>query len=90
MRSVWAQYSVLAGDGESRSILQAKLKDGGIPTAVYYPLPLHLQTAYAYLGYRKGDFPVSEDSASRIFSLPMHPYLEAQDQERIIKAMNTA
>ena len=83
MQSAWAQYSILARDEEHRSLLQAKLKEAGIPTAIYYPKPLHLQKAFAGLGYGEGDFPVSEDASRRIFSLPMHPYLKAEDQERI-------
>lgn len=83
MRSVWAQYSVLSRDGNHRSLLQKKLQDNKIPTAVYYPRPLHLQKAFASLGYKTGDFPVSEDTAGRIFSLPMHPYLSEQDQRQI-------
>jgi UDP-2-acetamido-2-deoxy-ribo-hexuluronate aminotransferase len=83
-KSSWAQYSILAKDEKHRSKLQAKLKDAGVPTAIYYPKPLHLQTAFSYLGYRQGDFPVSEDCASRIFSLPMHPYLPGEDQKRIV------
>jgi UDP-2-acetamido-2-deoxy-ribo-hexuluronate aminotransferase len=63
--------------------MTAALKAGGVPTAVYYPIPLHRQKAYAALGYREGDFPVSDDCAGRIFSLPMHPYLAAADQSRI-------
>ena len=70
--SVWAQYSVLS---ESRELLQQKLQAAQIPTAIYYPLPLHLQRAFAHLGYKPGDFPVSESASRRIFSLPMHPYL---------------
>lgn len=79
----WAQYSVLAKGVKSRSALLESLKRGGIPTAIYYPIPLHLQTAFASLGYHPGDLPVSEACAQRIFSLPMHPYLSEQDQERI-------
>jgi UDP-2-acetamido-2-deoxy-ribo-hexuluronate aminotransferase len=86
-QSVWAQYSILSRSGAERERLLIKLKQAGIPTAVYYPKPLHLQTAFAYLGYREGDFPVSEDCARRIFSLPMHPYLAAEDQERIVMAL---
>jgi len=63
------------------------LKAAGIPTAIYYPKPLHLQTAFGYLGYKEGDFPISEDYSQRIFSLPMHPYLSKADQERIISAL---
>jgi UDP-2-acetamido-2-deoxy-ribo-hexuluronate aminotransferase len=82
-KSAWAQYSLLVRDSAERSELMAKLKDAGIPTAIYYPKPLHRQTAFAGLGYKEGDFPVSEDCARRIFSLPMHPYLAAADQRRI-------
>ena len=82
--SVWAQYSVLS---ESRELLLQKLQEAQIPTAIYYPLPLHLQKAFAHLGYKPGDFPVSESASRRIFSLPMHPYLEQADQERIIRVL---
>ena len=82
-KSVWAQYSILARDENHRSQLQAKLKAADIPTAVYYPKPLHLQTAYASLGYKEGEFAISEDCSRRIFSLPMHPYIEEKDQMKI-------
>ena len=59
------------------------MEEAGIPTAIYYPKPLHLQTAFGSLGYRAGDFPFSEDYAQRIFSLPMHPYLTADEQDKI-------
>jgi len=78
--SAWAQYSVLH---PRRDEMIIKLRENGIPTAVYYPIPLHLQEAFAGLGYRHGDFPVAEKIAGEIFSLPMHPYLESQAQERI-------
>ncbi len=87
IKSAWAQFSILTPDGTTRTRIQEKLKEKGIPTAVYYPKPLHLQTAFADLGYEKGDFPVSEDCASRIFSLPMHPYLSKEDQTRICKEL---
>ncbi len=83
IKSAWAQYSILTFDGATRSRIQERLKEKGIPTAVYYPKPLHLQIAFADLGHEKGDFPVSEDCASRIFSLPMYPYLSKEDQARI-------
>ena len=85
--SVWAQYSILAKDETHRSALLEKLKAAGIPTAVYYPKPLHMQTAFTGLGHQPGDFPVSEDCARRIFSLPMHPYLKEADQERIAEVL---
>jgi UDP-2-acetamido-2-deoxy-ribo-hexuluronate aminotransferase len=82
-KSVWAQYSVMAASSEHRQRLQGGLKQAGIPTAVYYPKPLHLQTAFSRLGYKEGDFPHSEDVSLRIFSLPMHPYLKPEEQETI-------
>ena len=85
MQSIWAQYSVLAADEQHRAAIQDHLRAEGIPTAIYYPIPLHLQPAFAYLKHSAGDFPVSEDCSRRIFSLPMHPYLEKKDQDRIIK-----
>ena len=87
-RSVWAQYSVLAKDETHRNLLMDKLKAAGTPTAIYYPKPLHLQTAYSALGYKKGDFPISESCAERIFSIPMHPYLKKEDQKKISEAIN--
>ena len=78
--SVWAQYSVLS---PVRDKLMAALKAAGVPTAIYYPKPLHLQTAYQHLGYEPGAFPVSENAAKTIFSLPMHPYLQKEQIELI-------
>ncbi len=85
--SVWAQYSVLARDGEHRDACQQALREAEIPTAVYYPIPLHLQKVFSHLGYKPGDLPVCEDLAGRIFSLPMHPYLERADQERMAQVL---
>jgi dTDP-4-amino-4,6-dideoxygalactose transaminase len=85
--SVWAQYSILAKNENHRLGLQARLKEAGVPTAICYPKPLHLQAAFQSLGYKSGDFPVSEDAASRIFSIPMHPYLASKDQEKIAKVL---
>lgn len=82
--SVWAQYCVLARDTEHRTECMEKLKEAGVPSVIYYPKPLHLQKAFESLGYSEGDFPVTEDVASRIFALPMHPYLSAEDQETIV------
>ncbi|MFY4730943.1 DegT/DnrJ/EryC1/StrS family aminotransferase [Nitrospira sp. BLG_2] len=85
--SAWAQYSLVV---EKRDRYLSKLKELGIPTAVYYPRPLHLQTAFAHLGYQAGDCPIAEHLSDRIFSLPMHPYLEIEDQDRIIEAVRKA
>ncbi len=88
-RSVWAQYSLVARDEALRDRLRADLKAAGIPTAVYYPTPLHLQPAFKSLGYQAGDFPVCEAIARRIFSLPMHPYLKAADQENMARLIRS-
>lgn len=85
--SAWAQYSVLARDTAHRSALQAALRTAEVPTAIYYPKPLHLQTAFAALDHKAGDFPVSEERGSRIFSLPMHPYLADETIATIVDAM---
>lgn len=84
-KSVWAQYSILAESEDHRITIQNALKGEGIPSAIYYPKPLHLQTAFKPLGYKPGDFPISEDCSNRIFSIPMHPYLSEPDQEKIVK-----
>ena len=84
--SAWAQYSILT---DQRADLANALKKQGIPTAIYYPKPLHQQTAFSGLGYQAGDFPVSEDVAGRILSLPMHPYLEDKDIMRICDCIST-
>jgi len=82
--SVYAQYSVLCKDRET---LSKKLNDAGVPTAVHYPIPLHLQEAFAYLGGKEGDFPVSERVGKSIMSLPMSPFLTKEQQDFIIGAI---
>lgn len=70
--SAFAQYSVRV---KNRDEVQAKLKAEGIPTAVHYPMPLHIQECFEYLGYKKNDFPISEIISNEIMSLPMNPYI---------------
>jgi UDP-2-acetamido-2-deoxy-ribo-hexuluronate aminotransferase len=86
-RSAWAQYTLMS---ERRAEILAKLKAAGIPTAIYYPKPLHLQGAFRSLGHKPGDFPVSERASERVFSLPMHPYLDEKDQARIAEVVRSA
>lgn len=81
--TVWAQYAILAESREHRTAIINRLHDHHIPTAIYYPLPIHLQDAMRDLGHAKGDFPTSENCADRIFSLPMHPYLSEEELKRI-------
>lgn len=85
-KSVWAQYSVLS---DNREIIQAALKDSGIPSVIYYRVPCHLSKAFSYLGYKEGDMPESERASKRIFSLPMHPYIEDGFGERIASVLRT-
>ncbi|MEA3374571.1 MAG: DegT/DnrJ/EryC1/StrS family aminotransferase [Campylobacterota bacterium] len=82
--SVYAQYSVRVKD---RAAMVARLGDAGVPTAVHYPVPLHLQEAFAELGYSKGDFPVSEKISEEIMSLPMSPYLTEEQQDFIVNSI---
>ena len=86
-RSAWAQYSLLADSTSEREKLIQALQQAGIPSMIYYKIPLHLQKAYSFLGYNVGDFPVSEDLSSRIFSLPMHPYLKNEEIEQICSVL---
>jgi len=74
--SAWAQYSIRV---QNRDSIQSRLKDEGIPTAVHYPIPLHLQECFKYLGYKAGDFPVCEKISHEIMSLPMNPYLSDEE-----------
>ncbi len=82
--SVYAQYSVRVKDREA---MVAKLSALGVPTAVHYPLPLHLQEAFAHLGYSEGDFPISEMVAKEIMSLPMSAFLSEAEQDFVVNAI---
>jgi dTDP-4-amino-4,6-dideoxygalactose transaminase len=87
--SVWAQYTIRLAPGR-RDRLAAALKAQGIPTAVYYAKPLHRQEAYCSFPVADGGVPVSERLAEEVISLPMHAYLEAPVQDRIIAAVRGA
>ncbi len=87
MRSVWAQYTLTCKEGQDRQAIMSGLKDRNIPTAVYYPRPLHQQTAYRDFPKDPEGLPVSERLSQNVFSLPMHPYLKAADQELVISAI---
>lgn len=85
--SVYAQYTI---EVEDRERVVDTLREQGIPTAVHYPVPAHLQPAFLGLGYEAGSFPISEQAANRVLSLPMHPYLTVQEQDRICEAVRQA
>jgi UDP-2-acetamido-2-deoxy-ribo-hexuluronate aminotransferase len=86
-RSVFAQYTIEVPD---RDRVQAAMAERGIPTAVHYPVPLHLQPAFGFLGEPAGSFPVAEAAAARVMSLPMHPFLEERQQAEIVAALRQA
>jgi UDP-2-acetamido-2-deoxy-ribo-hexuluronate aminotransferase len=81
---VYAQYTVRV---PQRGEVARRLKERGIPTAVYYPKCLHEQPVFATLGHGHGDFPVAEQAAREVLSLPMHPFLSQADQDRVIEAL---
>jgi dTDP-4-amino-4,6-dideoxygalactose transaminase len=93
-QGVWNQYTVrLTGataTGGQRDRVQQLLRQAGVITAVYYPLPLHLQPVYRHLGYQPGDLPASETAAHQVLSLPMFPELRVDQQERVVAQLKTA
>jgi dTDP-4-amino-4,6-dideoxygalactose transaminase len=82
-----AVYHLYVVQVENREEVQAALGEHGIGTGIHYPIPLHLQKAYTHLGYRSGDFSVSEKAAHRVLSLPMFPTISAADQARTAYAL---
>jgi dTDP-4-amino-4,6-dideoxygalactose transaminase len=83
--STWAQYTI---EHANRDGLAAHLKASGVPSAVYYPVPMDIQSAYAHYPKGAGGLPVTEAKASRVISLPMHPYMTHAVQDRIIEAIS--
>jgi UDP-2-acetamido-2-deoxy-ribo-hexuluronate aminotransferase len=86
MTSVWAQYTIRLKPGV-RDKLAAALRVQGIPTAIYYPKPVHQQEAYRHFPVVHGGLPVSDALAQEVISLPMHAYLDEPTQDRIINAV---
>jgi UDP-2-acetamido-2-deoxy-ribo-hexuluronate aminotransferase len=87
--SVWAQYTIRVAGGR-RDAFAAALKADGVPTAIYYPIPLHRQQAYRHYPIGKGGVAVSDRLAAEVISLPMHAYLDTATQDRIIDAVRRA
>lgn len=81
---VYNQYTIRA---PKRDELKEYLGTRGIPSEIYYPLPLHVQHAFAYLGYKAGDFPHSEEAAQQVLSLPIYPELSEEQQNRVVSAI---
>lgn len=82
---VYHQYTIMSPE---RDKIQNKLKDNGISSVVYYPIPLHLQEALSFLEYKEGDFPVAEKAAREVLSLPMYPGLEEKTIKEIAEIIN--
>lgn len=87
LSSVWAQYTIKLESTAEREAVQARAKAGGVPTMVYYPMPLHRQTAYRNYPRDPAGLQVSENLAGRVLSLPMHPYLKEEQQDAIISTL---
>jgi len=83
-KHVFNQYTIRT---EKRDELIKYLNENGIPTAVHYPKPLHLQEAFSYLGYKEGDLPVSEKISKEVLSLPMYPEMSEQEQDLVIETI---
>lgn len=87
-RSVWAQYTLIAPDEEMRTEKMSLLKEAGVPTMIYYPNPLNTLTAFSGFPSDPKGLSVSENMSKRVFSLPMHPYLDFSDNE-FVETLNT-
>lgn len=85
--SSWAQYSILLEDENVRNRLQLYLKEKGIPTMIYYSKPMSRQTAFRECDCIKVDLPVTEQLCRQVLSLPLHPYMEQEEQDRVIDCM---
>ncbi|MBO0902411.1 DegT/DnrJ/EryC1/StrS family aminotransferase [Jiella sonneratiae] len=88
--STWAQYTVRLPEGTDRAGVQTSLREAGVPTAIYYPKPLHRQTAYRHFPVEGGELKVSDALSRDVLSLPMHAYLDEATQDRIVEALAAA
>lgn len=87
VRSAWAQYTIQT---DNRDGLKARIAEKGVPSAIYYPMPMHLQTAYRDYGDGEGSLPVAEGLSKTVLSLPMHPYMDDATAARICEAVLTS
>lgn len=85
--SSFAQYTIKLKNKEQRDSLQAKLKEQGIPSMIYYIKPMHKQGAFSYLEYDDKDFEVTNELSDIVLSLPMHPYLKEEDIEKVCEVV---
>lgn len=87
--SAWAQYTLKAKDAQERDRIIAGMKEQNIPVMIYYPIPLHEQTAYKKLGYGNVKLPYCSQIAKQVFSLPMHPYLTRDEVKTVCNALKS-
>lgn len=85
--SSWAQYTLILDSAEQREKIQTALKDKGIPTMIYYPIPMHKQTAFKGYDFNLDDLQVAEDLCDRVLSIPIHPYLDDETIELISRSL---
>jgi dTDP-4-amino-4,6-dideoxygalactose transaminase len=93
-KAVWNQYTLrltqATAEGQERNQVQQLLREAGVISMVYYPLPLHLQPVYQHLGYQSGDLPMTETAAHQVLSLPMFPELRLEQQKTVVEALKQA
>jgi len=85
-KAVFNQYTIRT---DKRDELIKFLREKGIPTAIHYPMPLHMQDAFKFLGYKDGDLPISEKVSKDVMSLPMFPEMEQQEQDLVIETIRS-
>ena len=85
--SSWAQYTIILDNLEQREKIQARLKEKGIPTMIYYPIPMHKQTAFSGYNFNVDDLKEAENLCDRVLSIPMHPYLDNETIEFIANSL---
>ena len=88
-KSAHALFSIVLSSNDQRLNLIKRLSSHSIPTVVYYKFPIHLMKAFKYLGYQKNSLPISETLSDTIISLPMHPYLEKKDIDKLVSVVQS-
>ena len=83
---VWHLYVIRVA---KRDLVLEKLKSAGVGAGIHYPIPLHLQPAYRYLGYQEGDFPITEQAASEVLSLPLYPEMTDEQLQFVVRTLES-
>ena len=86
VRHIYNQFSMLVANGK-RDFLKEELNKAGIGSDIYYPVPLHLQECFSYLGYKPGDMPVSEETCKNILSLPIYPESTSEQRKYVVSTI---